>query len=413
MPTNRNHGRGDVPGFLVSTDSVLARYRKRLLFAVFLLALFIRVIVVVFVSGDNPVPSGGDAVSYDAYAREIVAGDWLGKPVSYREVGYPFFLSLVYRVAGDRPLAGCMANALLGALVCVLVFLLAERIFGITVAAASSLAIAFNAQLVFLGAQLLREALVTLLLLCFSIVLLWAMRRPSWKRLGTAALLLVVLVHTDARFLFHLPFVAAYLVVAVGGILRGARSAAVFLLVFLVGMIPWQVHNLAVYDAFVLVNTRTMVKPVPWLEGSSEAARRHTPEPHVRKEGSRVLTGARRVLYDITEFSRVFRFRGEVRNNSTAWEAPWSAFHNWSSILTYGVFLPFFFIAAWVVGRRRMWEAAVLLVPIVAHTILHMIKWGRERYRAPIEPMIVILAAYGMAWVWQWWRSRSATERTA
>jgi hypothetical protein len=281
------------------------------------------------------------------------------------------------------------------------------------VGAASSLVVSFNAHLVFLGAQLMREPLVTALLLCFLLTLLSATERPSWRRLGAAALIFVALVHTDARFLFHLPFVAAYLLVAVGGITRGMRSAAAFLLVFLLGMIPWQLRNLAAYDAFVLVNTRTVVAPVPWLEGSKEAAQRHKPTSRVPEEGGRVLAGARRVLWDFAEFYRAFRFRGEVLNNSTAWDKPWSAVHNLSSILTYGVFLPFFVIAAWLVVRKRMVAASILLIPVVAHTLLHLIKFSRVRYRAPVEPLILILAVYGMAWLRQWWCSRKTSERAA
>jgi hypothetical protein len=42
----------------------------------------------------------GDAAGYDAWAREIAAGDWLGKTVFYQAPLYPYFLGTWYTVAG-------------------------------------------------------------------------------------------------------------------------------------------------------------------------------------------------------------------------------------------------------------------------------------------------------------------------
>src|SRR5215469_15892919 len=39
----------------------------------------------------------GDAAAYDAWARQIVAGDWVGHEVFYQAPLYPYVLAVVYR----------------------------------------------------------------------------------------------------------------------------------------------------------------------------------------------------------------------------------------------------------------------------------------------------------------------------
>jgi hypothetical protein len=167
-------------------------------------------------------------------------------------------------------------------------------------------------------------------------------------------------------------------------------------------MVPWQVRNYFVYDRIVLVNTRTLVMEAPWHDtagaGPVEGPDANPPDT---REGVRHLGRARKALYDFTEFYRIFRFRGEVRSDSNTWERPWSAFHNWTSILGYGVLVPFFILGFWLILSKRMTVAYVLVVPVLAHTTLHVVKWGRDRYRAPIEPVLIIVAFFAMLWLWE------------
>lgn len=392
----------------------LVEYRRRILVVVFVAALVVRVAVTLAVfSNDSEI--SGDMKSYHDYATAIVDGDWLGHPVSYREPGYPLFVAAVYALTGGSQLAARLANAILGALTCLGIYALARRVFkkgvfgtGVALASASWFAIYFHS--VHYAAYLLRESLVTLLLIAFLIPLFDAARGENRMRSAVvAAFAYVLLVHTDGRFLFHAPFAILYLLVAsAGGWRRGAMVAVVLAVVIGAGMIPWQARNYHVYHRIVLINTRTMVMDSPWREDSTPppAVAWLEPPPPDTREGVRRLHGVRKALYDFTEFYRVFRFRGEVRNNSNTWERPWSAFHNWSSILMYGTLVPFFIFGYWRILRHRMVEAYILVLPVLAHTLLHVLKWGRDRYRTPIEPMLIIVAMYALALAVAWWHSR-------
>jgi 4-amino-4-deoxy-L-arabinose transferase-like glycosyltransferase len=387
--------------FVSRSRGWLLGHTRTALAVVFVVALAARVAATFVVAAHDPVIDG-DMISYDAFATRIVAGGWWNEPVSYREPGYPMLVAVVYALTDHSVTAARYVNALLGALTCLAVYALGRRVFGAMVGlmAAGWFSVYFHS--VHYSPYLLRESLVTLLAVVFWVFLFDAARGARRTRSAVfAAIGYVLLVHTDARFLFHAPFVLLYLLLAGGGWRRALRPSLVLCAVVIVGMIPWQLRNYMAYHRVVVVNTRTLVIEVPWVDYTQLETPKHLqPKAPDTREGVRRLHGARRALYDLAEFYRVFRFRGEVRNNSNVWERPWSSFHNWSSILMYGTLIPFFIYGYWVILRRRMTGAYVLVLPVLAHTILHVLEWGRYRYRMPIEPLLIIVAFFGVSLLW-------------
>ncbi len=62
----------------------------------------------------------GDGQQYDAWAREIAAGDWIGHEVFYQAPFYPYFLAVLYTLGDHDLLLVRGVQALLGAFSCVL-----------------------------------------------------------------------------------------------------------------------------------------------------------------------------------------------------------------------------------------------------------------------------------------------------
>jgi len=71
-----------------------------------------------------------DEASYDAWALEIAAGEWVGDEVFFQEPLYPYALATVYAVTDGSRAAARHAQVLLGVLTVFLVLLLARRAFG-------------------------------------------------------------------------------------------------------------------------------------------------------------------------------------------------------------------------------------------------------------------------------------------
>src|SRR5205814_5019650 len=62
----------------------------------------------------------GDGKQYDAWAQQIAGGQWIGTEVFYQTPLYPYFLAVIFKVAGHSLLTVRIIQALLGAAACVL-----------------------------------------------------------------------------------------------------------------------------------------------------------------------------------------------------------------------------------------------------------------------------------------------------
>ncbi len=106
-----------------------------------------------------------DEESYDSWARELAAGDWLGDAVFFQEPLYPYALGAFYRWVSPERVHVRFAQALLGALACVLTVLVGRRAFGATAGWIGGLALALHPPAILLPSLLLKPNLVLLVLL--------------------------------------------------------------------------------------------------------------------------------------------------------------------------------------------------------------------------------------------------------
>ena len=72
----------------------------------------------------------GDSRSYDSWATRIAAGDWIGRDVFYQAPLYPYFLGVIYAIAGRNLMIVRIVQATLGSISCVLLADGARRVFG-------------------------------------------------------------------------------------------------------------------------------------------------------------------------------------------------------------------------------------------------------------------------------------------
>ena len=130
-----------------------------------------------------------DEASYDGWAREIAAGDWLGDEVFFQEPLYPYGMALLYAVLGPDRTAVRHAQVGLGAIACVLVALLGARIFGRRAGIVAGLALAVYLPALWLPSLLLKENLFLFVLVLLALALLRARRPRAWLGVGVLAAL--------------------------------------------------------------------------------------------------------------------------------------------------------------------------------------------------------------------------------
>ena len=171
-----------------------------------------------------------DAASYDAWARRLAAGDWLGSEVFYQAPLYPYFLGLIYATVGDSVLLVHLAQALLSAAACALLADAGRHFFSQRVGIAAGVLLALYAPAIFLDGLIQKSALDGFLL-CLALALAGRASGQGsaglWAAMG-AVLGLLVLVRENA--LVFLPAVVAALALDPR---LGARRRALLAFVFL------------------------------------------------------------------------------------------------------------------------------------------------------------------------------------
>src|SRR5258706_13775757 len=86
----------------------------------------------------------GDSRSYDEWAQRIARGDWFGHEVFYQAPLYPYFLGVVYSLAGRNLFVVRLGQAAIGSLACLLLDLAGERLFSRTTGSIAGLMLALQ-----------------------------------------------------------------------------------------------------------------------------------------------------------------------------------------------------------------------------------------------------------------------------
>ena len=201
-----------------------------------------------------------DGHYYDFGARRIaegfgysddrsVGGQMVWHPWCHYPVGYSAFLGLFYRIFGESHAVAGVANALVGASLAVVTWLLAARALAPIRARIAGLLVALHPGLVLYAALLMSEPLAAAL----TLAAFWlAVREKGWRGLSSGALVLGFAGLVRPQALLCAPFLA---LAAPKSWRERARWAAAACAIALVPVLPWTVRNCRVMDGCALVST--------------------------------------------------------------------------------------------------------------------------------------------------------------
>jgi 4-amino-4-deoxy-L-arabinose transferase-like glycosyltransferase len=374
-----------------------------------------------------------DARDYDAHARSIAIGNGFsklltGKPTAFRPPGYPYLLGGAYRVFGverdvdrARILVARTLGAVLGALGVALIGMLAVQLSGRTTGlAAMGLAAVYVPSILVSEAVMSEQFFVVLMLAA----LVTAIHRRRSAHPYAFALLAGVLaglaVLTRANGLILL----APLAFAVWSVPRRSwRSVgppAVLVAVALAVVAPWTIRNAVELHAFVPVTTQLgwalagtynddarndPVNPGSWrsLRRVAEykplvANFRTVPEVVMERRLSRA--GREFIGRDPTYVATVGYWNTRRLFDVASWR--WSR-HTASTISVGPGWADAGVVSFWIVAalalagatrraaRRVPWF--VWTMPLVMYLSVIFLAAETPRYRAPLDPFIILLAA--------------------
>lgn len=369
-----------------------------------------------------------DQASYDAWARTIAAGDWLGSDVFYQDPLYPYLLAVLYALFGPQLLLVQALQVTLSSLAVLPLYGIGRRLFGDRrVGLLAALLWATYELSFFFDAQLLKTSPGLALLSAVLWLLLVARDRGGVAPALAAGLALGLLSLLRANFLLVGPLLFLWL--ARSRVRRSGAGAAPALAAFALAfaLVPGAtaLRNHAVSGEWVLTTAQGGVnffvgnqRGNLWGVGRDPGFARRTPlfeEREFRAEAER--RAGRRL--GAREVDRFWYRAGlaEIAADPGAWLGRLGRKllvlmnrHEVSDNLSYDFFrervsrllaLPFpafwlagpFGLAGLVMLRRR---AGLLALTIGAYGATLLLFYVVGRYRMPLVPPLLVCAAAGL-----------------
>jgi tetratricopeptide (TPR) repeat protein/4-amino-4-deoxy-L-arabinose transferase-like glycosyltransferase len=388
----------------------------------------------------------GDARGYDQWAQRLAGGDWVGTDVFYQAPLYPYFLGLIYAVAGHDLLAVRLVQAVIGSLSAVLVAVACARLFSVRAGALAGVALALYAPAIFFDAliqkSVLDVAFVSAALAAIAILTTGgADRRRAWLALGLA---IGALSLTRENALVLVPVLGAW---AWWGVAHHRLGRAGALAMYLAGVTlvlgPVVVRNAAVGGGFYL--TTSQFGPNFYIgnnaaadgsyvslrfgRGSPEFERLDATELAERAEGrplspaevSRYWT-ARAMAFITGQPGAWLRLQGrkaallvnaaemldtESQESHAEWSWPLRVL---GPITHFGVLVPLAVVGLWLTwpDRRRLWALYAMGATFALTTLAFYVF---ARYRFPLVPLLVLFAAAAVVEVATHWRTWTPARR--
>lgn len=220
------------------------------------LALVLRLLMLLQVHGS---PLGplllGDAAQYDAEARKIAAGAWLGDEVYYQDPLYSYFMAVIYRLFGVDLLPLRIVQALLGVASVLAIALAGERLYGRAAGLVAGLLLALNPMALYFGFVVQKSILDMALFSALLLLVGQATRAPTPRVFAASGAALGLLVLSRGNAMVLLPVLLAWaawgqpLRVAArrSGALAGGTAAV---------LLPVALRNLLVGGMFTLTTAR-------------------------------------------------------------------------------------------------------------------------------------------------------------
>jgi tetratricopeptide (TPR) repeat protein len=365
----------------------------------------------------------GDAAAYHDWALRIVGGNWRGDSVFYQAPLYPYFLAGVYALFGDGAAMVRFIQAIIGSLSCVLLAAAGMALFGRRGVVAGVLLAIYPAA-IFLDGLFDKTTLVSF----FTVTLLYllAARHVRLREFFAGMVLGVLALTRENALLLVLPVLLWFLIAERHS--RPALTAAAFLAGCALVLLPVGARNYVVGGEFHL--TTSQFGPNFYI--GNHAGARGLYEPLVTGHGSvaderadatrlaEEASGRTLSPDEVSSFwtGKAFEF---IRAQPGAWTGQLArklaltynaveiadtesqeVYAEWSSLLralrplSFGIVLGLAAFGACMTAGQwpRLWFLHAI---VLTYTLSIVIFYVFARYRFPLVPVLILVAAGGMA----------------
>lgn len=367
---------------------------KKYVEKVFLIALALRVVWVIAsyffyieVTG-LPFEFGArDSAGYHADAEWLASEPWsttfqyLFGGVMYADSGFPFFLTVIYKIFGPSIIIFRLINALLSSFTCVLIYRLSSRIFGDEVGRLAGTMMVFMPNLIIYCGYHLKETLM-LFLLVASLDRMDAMirdRQISFVKILVPSLLAasLFLFRTTLGAATVFAFASAILISSAPSMRRTGKRVA---------LISWGILALVIFAGGTIASELEAT----WEDREGQLTRKRTEQTLRGNQWAKYATGA-----VMAPMITVLPFATMVDVDQQYGQQAKSGGNYIRNFMGF-----FVFVAIYEAIRRKKWKDFVLIGAfVVAYLgIVALSAFGNsERFLLPGLPGLIMMWAYGVS----------------
>ena len=363
-----------------------------------------------------------DSSAYHGIAANLLAGNGYSldglEPTRIRPPTYPAFLAVVYAVAGVRPYAAVVVQSLIGALTCLLAYLVGRRIFGDRAGLIAAGIVAVYPASIYYDTRILREGLCAFLVTLGLWLAILTRERPTSSNRYPVLYGVLVGLMTMCRPELLVPSSAISLIFLcpTKDIRRTLKQAMLVALPVLCLWIPWTVRNYVTFGSFSPITAG--LGSVLWfgnrwaeIGGDSHTSNDRTelqartqemlkvPEAEIdrqfRSEALQDLS-ERPGWYATMVLRKMVMFWKDANGVKKTLPRIHPALGTVLNTLYYGLLL-LAIVTVILSWGRNLWVApmlGIILTYMMTYALLHV----RNRYRVPILPLVFVLSAGGF---WQ------------
>ena len=383
------------------------------IWAILAVALLLRVAAAVALGDEIRGLSGAnDEITYSTLGARMADGHGLTFPTGW----YPWIkadapqayfsfamsggLGILYSITGDHPLVARLLMALAGTAVVWLTYLLGLRYFGSRVALVAAAVSAVYAYLVFYSASLVTETPFTLAVLASIYLAGSVVREPTLKNWVLLSFALTLAVHARMAVIFFIPLLLLWALWEA----RGARivHAAIPLVMIGLSIAPFTYWNYQTWGHFVPLQTQfghvfwngnhpghqgdfhpfkvfEIPQEVLALDNDAEITSRllEMGIANVRENPGDFLS------LTVTRVRELFVFWPTETSSTAA---------NLLRVFSFGLVAPWA-LGGLILNLKRWRELLPFLLFAVTHVGIHAVTWSMIRYRVPMDPFLILLAA--------------------
>jgi len=414
-------------------ENIFSKYPiRRILILFFLLSLSVRIIFGVYYYLKYGTSNFADDWAYIKFTEEmlrqgIFVPDISGLTQTKSGITpfYPFLIFLSFKIFGIQYLPLIILNAVFSSFITVIIYYIGKYSFNKNVGILSALWTIFYVNSVRWVPTILKENLIQFLFALFILLLLlYLTENRSLIILTVISFIFTLLIHTDERYVVYYVVLTTVMFIVKGLNIKQKMLSFVYMnILILLLMLPWLIRNYEVYQRPVILSERTanitdklfgykndnyFSQEIQISDATLDSIVKGLPVYDMTmynliqrgiSYGSYPVrySNVQKMYTDFKELWRPFRFSNMWVSEGFRPEGKWSFSHNISIILTYGLLLPFFLIGLYFCFKERNESLPILFGIVIIHTIIHTaFVLSQNRYRIPIDVIIIVVAFYGL-----------------